>query len=173
MGRVKWRTAASNLALAAENLIQKSLEPLPHNPARAKQLLAEAGYPNGFDAGELYQLPPYFSLGEAIIGNLQAVGIKLKMRPMERAAYFSALQTKKLRRFGDPEAFRSEVDRVIAALKALPQAPGALEVLMPGERGSRALASRTRDGIPLPRAIVEELRGVAARFGVAMFPSAL
>lgn len=50
---------------------------------------------------------------------------------------------------------------------------GALEVLMPGERGSRALATRTRDGIPLPRAIVEELRGVAARFGVAMFPSAL
>ena len=73
------------------------LEPLAHNPARAKQLLAEAGYPNGFDAGELHQLPPYFSLGEAIIGNLQAVGIKLKMRPMERAAYFSALQSKKLK----------------------------------------------------------------------------
>ena len=71
------------------------IEPLPHNPGRAKQLLAEAGYPNGFDAGELYQLPPYFSLGEAIIGNLQAVGIKLKMRPMERAAYFAALQSRK------------------------------------------------------------------------------
>jgi peptide/nickel transport system substrate-binding protein len=71
------------------------IEPLPHNPTRAKQLLAEAGYPNGFDAGELYQLPPYFSLGEAIIGNLQAVGIKLKMRPMERAAYFAAVQSKK------------------------------------------------------------------------------
>ena len=71
------------------------IEPHPHNPARAKQLLAEAGYPNGFDAGELYQLPPYFSLGEAIIGNLQAVGIRLKMRPMERAAYFAAIQSKK------------------------------------------------------------------------------
>ena len=71
------------------------IEPHPHNPARAKQLLAEAGYANGFDAGELYQLPPYFSLGEAIIGNLQAVGIRLKMRPMERAAYFAAIQSKK------------------------------------------------------------------------------
>jgi len=77
-----------------------------------------------------------------------------------------------LRRFGDPEAFRSEVDRLIAALKALPHAPGVLEILMPGERGSRTLAERARDGIPLPRAIVEELRGVAARFGVTMFPSA-
>src|SRR5215467_1864735 len=63
--------------------------------ARRAQLLAEAGYPSGFDAGELYQLPPYFTLGEAIIGNLQAVGIKLKMRPMERAAYFAAIQSKK------------------------------------------------------------------------------
>jgi ureidoglycolate dehydrogenase (NAD+) len=77
-----------------------------------------------------------------------------------------------LRRFGDPQAFRSEVDRVIAALKALPHAPGVLEILMPGERGSRALAARTRDGIPLSRPIVEELRAVAGRFGVPMFPSA-
>ena len=73
------------------------IEPSPYDPAKAKQLLAEAGYPNGFDAGELHQLPPYFSLGEAIVGYLRAVGIKLKMRPMERAAYFSALATKKLR----------------------------------------------------------------------------
>jgi len=73
-----------------------SIEPLPHNPARAKQLLAEAGYPNGFDAGELYQLPPYFSLGEAIIGNLQAVGIKMKVRTMERAAFQTAWAGKKL-----------------------------------------------------------------------------
>jgi LDH2 family malate/lactate/ureidoglycolate dehydrogenase len=78
-----------------------------------------------------------------------------------------------LERFGDPEAFRSEVDRVIAALKALPQAPGVVEILMPGERGARALAARTRDGIPLPRPIVDELRGVAARFGLPAFPSAL
>ena len=71
------------------------IEPQRYDPVRAKQLLAEAGYPNGFDAGELYQLPPYFGLGEAIIGNLQAVGIRLKMRPMERAAYFSTIQSKK------------------------------------------------------------------------------
>jgi len=78
-----------------------------------------------------------------------------------------------LGRFGDPGVFRAEVDRVIAALKALPRAPGVVEILMPGERGARALAAHTRDGIPLPRPIVEELRGVAARFGLPAFPSAL
>jgi LDH2 family malate/lactate/ureidoglycolate dehydrogenase len=44
-----------------------------------------------------------------------------------------------------PGRVPTEVDRVIAALKALPQAPGALEILMPGERGARALAERTRE----------------------------
>jgi peptide/nickel transport system substrate-binding protein len=71
------------------------LEPYPYNPARAKQLLAEAGYPNGFDAGELHQLPPYFSLGEAIVQYMQAVGIRLKMRPMERGAFFALISSKK------------------------------------------------------------------------------
>jgi len=73
------------------------IEPDRYDPARAKKLLAEAGYPNGFDAGELHQLPPYFSLGESIVNYLQAVGIRMKMRPMERAAYYTALATKKLK----------------------------------------------------------------------------
>ena len=73
------------------------IEPYPYDPARAKQLLAEAGYPNGFDAGELHQVPPYFSMGEGVINYLGAVGIKLKLRPMERAAFFSALKSKQLR----------------------------------------------------------------------------
>jgi peptide/nickel transport system substrate-binding protein len=74
-----------------------AIEPYPFDPAKAKQLLAEAGYPNGFDAGELHQLPPYFSMGETIVDYLRGVGIKLRMRPMERAAFFSAWATKKLR----------------------------------------------------------------------------
>ena len=33
------------------------MEPQPYDPARAKKLLAEAGYPNGFDAGDFYPVP--------------------------------------------------------------------------------------------------------------------
>jgi peptide/nickel transport system substrate-binding protein len=73
------------------------IDPDPYDPAKAKQLLAEAGYPNGFDGGEFHQLPPYFSLGEAIVSYFGAVGIRMRMRPMERAAYFAALTAKKLK----------------------------------------------------------------------------
>jgi len=69
----------------------------PYDPAQAKKLLAEAGYPNGFDAGELTPVPPYFATSEAITGYLGAIGIKTKLRTMERAAFFSALGTKKLK----------------------------------------------------------------------------
>jgi peptide/nickel transport system substrate-binding protein len=73
------------------------LDPHPYDPAKAKQLLAAAGYPNGFDAGDLYPWPPYSSMGEAVGGYLGAVGIKVRIRTMERAAFYTALATKKLK----------------------------------------------------------------------------
>ena len=72
------------------------IEAYPYNPEKAKQLLKEAGYPNGFDAGEITSGPPYHSLAEAVANYLQAVGIRIKMRPMERAAIIAALKEKKL-----------------------------------------------------------------------------
>jgi len=72
-------------------------EPDPFDPAKAKRLLAEAGYPNGFDAGDLYPWPPYFSMGEALAGYLLNVGIRTKLRTMERAAMTTAWREKKLK----------------------------------------------------------------------------
>ncbi len=72
-------------------------EPDPFDPAKAKRLLAEAGFPNGFDAGDFYPWPPYNSMGEALATYLGAVGIRTKIRIMERAAMTTAWRERKLK----------------------------------------------------------------------------
>lgn len=74
-----------------------------------------------------------------------------------------------LARYGDPRSFRREVDRLVKALKSLPVDPAAQEILMPGERGSRTFAQRSREGVPIPRATLEELQALARRLEVSMF----
>jgi peptide/nickel transport system substrate-binding protein len=84
-------------------LIPRSLDfarpydPPAYDPAQAKKLLAEAGYPNGFDAGDLTPFPPFFSLGEGLVNYLQAVGIKTTLRTMERAAFLAAWREHKIK----------------------------------------------------------------------------
>ena len=73
------------------------IDPDPYDPVQARKLLAEAGFPNGFDAGDLTPIPPYNAVGEAAVNYLGAVGIRTKLRTMERAAFFSAFQAKKLK----------------------------------------------------------------------------
>ena len=59
--------------------------------AKAKQLMAEAGFPNGFEVEALTPLPPYMSMGERIITQLREIGIRTKLNTMERAAFLTKM----------------------------------------------------------------------------------
>jgi len=70
-----------------------------HDPARAKKLLAEAGYPNGFEVDFLIPLGQYNKVkdvAEAIGGMLNDVGIRAKLRTQDQDSGFAAIQNGKV-----------------------------------------------------------------------------
>jgi peptide/nickel transport system substrate-binding protein len=71
------------------NDVEYALEwpPFEFNVTKAKQLMAEAGYANGFRVDWLTPAPPYYSRGERVISQLQAIGIQAKLQVMERGVY--------------------------------------------------------------------------------------
>ena len=65
--------------------------------ATARALLAEAGYPNGFEAGAISTDMAYTSIVEAVANYLQAAGIRVTVRGLERAGFLKENAEKKLR----------------------------------------------------------------------------
>ena len=91
--------------------------PLPtHDASEAKRLLTAAGYPNGFDAGDYFCDISYSNLAEAVVNDLQTVGIKVSLRPLERAAFFKGYAEKKFKNIiqGASGAFGNSATRLEA-----------------------------------------------------------
>jgi peptide/nickel transport system substrate-binding protein len=72
------------------------VEPGEYDLKKAKQLLAEAGYPRGFDAGDFAAIPGFPTVTDAVVNDLRAAGINVRYRPMERASFIAAWQEKKM-----------------------------------------------------------------------------
>lgn len=82
-----------------------NLKPYPYDPAKAKKLLKEAGYPNGFKM-KLWAMPvprPYMpdgkKIAEAIQANLAKVGIKATIVQYDWATYLDKVSK------GEADAF--------------------------------------------------------------------
>jgi peptide/nickel transport system substrate-binding protein len=68
-----------------------------YDVARARKLLGEAGYPGGLDAGDYFCDLSYANVGEAVINYLAAVGIRARLRSLERAAFYKGYREKTFR----------------------------------------------------------------------------
>jgi len=97
----------------------KPPEPV-YDPAQAKALLAEAGFANGFDAGDYYCDASYSNIAEIVVNNLAEIGIKAHLRPTERAAFVKGYTEKKFKNLiqGGSGAFGNAAARLeILAVK--------------------------------------------------------
>lgn len=60
---------------------------------RAKELMAEAGYADGFEVAALTPLPNYFSLGERVIQMLGEIGITTNLVQMDRGEFLAQVNS--------------------------------------------------------------------------------
>jgi ABC-type transport system substrate-binding protein len=63
-----------------------------YDPTKAKQLLADAGFPNGFKTTFFtHNVDPFPKIAQSIQADLKAVGIDAEIRQMDRATYWSTV----------------------------------------------------------------------------------
>lgn len=124
--------------------------PPVYDAKKAQQLLAEAGVPDGFDAGFYWCDSSYANLGEAAVNNLAAVGIKAKLRPLERAAFDKGFSDKRYKKGiiqGSSAAFGNASTRIAAwVIKDAPYAYGSypdIDELYPQQINEVDVAKRT------------------------------
>ena len=92
------QTECDGLGVVDGNWINDDVEygmPWPkweRNVAKAKELMADAGYPNGFNVSWVTPVPDYYSRGERIVSQLQTIGIRAKLQVMERGVFLKELQ---------------------------------------------------------------------------------
>jgi peptide/nickel transport system substrate-binding protein len=71
------------------------LPPVVPDPARARALLAQAGFPHGFDV-VLHRPRGYSTAAEMVKEQLAAVGIRVRVESLPSAEFFDALDARKL-----------------------------------------------------------------------------
>ena len=79
-----------------EEMPESVQELFEYKPEKAKQLLAEAGYPNGFtfEAQVNSNSPAHMELIPLIENYLSKVGVTMKIKPLEYASFLSTMTTR-------------------------------------------------------------------------------
>ena len=63
-----------------------------HNIEKAKKLMADAGHPDGFVVDWVTPVPNYYSRGERIVSQLEAIGIRSRLQTMERGVFLKRME---------------------------------------------------------------------------------
>lgn len=89
----------------------------PYDPTKAKQLLEQAGYPNGFDMELMFQMrEPEATIAQWLAQQWQAIGIKVQLKGLDSTTAFDRRKSGNFdvtfsatSRPGDPDLFFTDV----------------------------------------------------------------
>jgi peptide/nickel transport system substrate-binding protein len=142
--------------------------PLPEfNPEKAKQLLAQTKYPNGFEFEWFVPFVPYFDMAERIVTDLRAVGIRGKVQSLEGPA-FRAKVNKGRQGFPGNRTIVQNIDprpggaKALIGTYAVCNTPGSfvcephVEELWTKHQTSRDLEERERLSKQIQRILIED-----------------
>jgi LDH2 family malate/lactate/ureidoglycolate dehydrogenase len=68
--------------------------------------------------------------------------------------------------FGDVDAFKERVDKLVQELRNSERMPDVDRIWLPGEQSQQRRINNARDGVPLPLTLVEKLNQFAAEHGM-------
>ena len=72
------------------------VQPLPYDPDEGEAAAGRGRLSERLDAGDFAAIPGFPTVAEAVVNDLNAVGIRVRLRQMERAAFYATWQEKKL-----------------------------------------------------------------------------
>jgi len=151
---------ATGAALPPGTVLTAAGEPTTN--AKDAEILLPLGGPKGSGLAFMFEMLASVLAGAPI--QAPALGPQKRTRHTGNTAMF-VIDIETLRPLLD---FKTDADTLAAAIKALPRQAGYDEILLPGERGSRAEAARRKTGIPIPAKLWEELEAIAKAHAVEM-----
>jgi len=134
----------------------------PTTNAKDAEILLPLGGPKGSGLALMFEMLASVLAGAPI--QAPALGAQKRTRHTGNTAMF-VIDIEMFRPLLD---FKTDAGTLATVVKALPRQAGFEEILLPGERGSRAETARRKTGIPIPAKLWEELGAIAKAHAVEM-----
>jgi LDH2 family malate/lactate/ureidoglycolate dehydrogenase len=135
----------------------------PTTDPKLAEVLMPFGGPKGSGLALMFECLSSLMVGNPLLEPMVSGKRKLSMGVQN--SFVAAID---IGAFTDVDVYKENVDDLIDGLKGLPRTKGTEEILVPGEPENRVYEERFRNGIPLPKGTVENLRSVAKRFEVPL-----
>jgi peptide/nickel transport system substrate-binding protein len=89
----------------------------PRNVAKAKELLAQAGYPNGFEMEMIVASPTFATIAEVLQAQYREIGVTVKIMNLERGTFLDGIVARQHETYLDSLASRSDPENYYSHLK--------------------------------------------------------